>query len=1580
MRFPVALALLSAVPFSEIQEAAPRVLEEGRLPNDARLGPLKDFNGDFPFEVPATQAAWEARAAALRRRVQVAAGLWPWPERTPLHARVFGRTERSDFTVEKVVFESFPGHYVTGLLFRPRGKRGPFPAVLSPHGHEGRLWDYGERIRNMIVEGAERFERSGRMPQLARCATLARLGCVTFIHDMLGYADSVQIPAAVAHRFSKPRPWLHAPERWGFYSPQAELRLQNILGLQAWNCLRALDFLAERPDVDASRIGVTGSSGGGTQTILIGALDPRPAVAFPQGMVSTSMQGGCTCENAPYLRIGTGNVELAALFAPKPLAMTAANDWTREMMTKGYPELQKLYERLGAKDRVFCKNLVHFPHNYNYVTRAVMYSWFNRHLRLGHKDPIVEEDFEPLTPAAYTVWDAEHPKPESGEDLEVTLLRALAEASDRQMAALEPRDADSLAKYRDIVGGALDVLVGRRLPAAGDVVRRNVDREDRGDFWLSKDLWRHSGEEIPAVSFHPKSKEWNGKVVVWVDGAGKSALFRSAGAPRAEVRRLLDAGFAVVGADLLYQGEFLPDGKPLAEQPVVPSPREFAGFTFGYNAPLFAKRVHDVLTVVSGIVHDERSPREVTLWGTGGAGPIAAVARAQAGPAVTRAFVDTQGFRFSRLASYRHPDFLPGALKYGDLPAFLALGAPGELWLAGEGETPPPVVAAAYAASGKPQALRLFAGAPDRALAAAIAALAAVQLSGPADPQLVVLAHEPEALVENRLGFLVLLLALGNDPVEKAPLLRLKGIHAPLQFLLPSPGRLDLLLQPLKFVLGLQEKHHSHEQIHSRTSDPFTFPPPRSRRRSRRSRRTGRFSLPWMDRRRRPGVILSLHRAPSGVSRANALPTPKGALPPALERPPLGPRIRSPPSLKRRLFGPPPGFFRTLSTSGRLSPPGPRFAPLLVCKESMHGPRTGKTRRRSVPGLPGDPARAGPIRHRPLLRRPAHPGGGRPPARNRTRSASGGPDAGNGGGVIGKDDLVPDVLRRYPGTRRVFDEAGLHGCGGPSGPRETVEFFARVHGVPLDRFLRDLDAARETPAPPAYREDPLDNLYARFFRGAIAVVLTAGATLGAGLLLVYGWRGSFTSLDLLPYVQAHGNAQVYGWVGLFVMGFAYQALPRFRYARLGRPRLAALSFLLMLGGLVLRQTAALPWAGAVAAGLAGSVLEALAALLFATVVLKTLAAGRDREPWEAYVRVATLCFALSALAEPALFGLAALAPSTDALIARVATWNRPHRDLQILGFAGFMILGVGQRILPTAFGFRAVGKTLSRTAFVLLSAGLLTDLSAWLTFRATGHRGWGMAAWAGSVLYALGATALALGIRGFTGGDGGRSTKFIRAAFLWLAAASAMMIAEPFHAAALGIRFSHAFHGAIRHAFTVGFISIMILGVSAKVVPILKGMDLRALPGLWAPFVLLNAGNALRVGSQVATDFHPAAFAPMAISGLLEVAALALWGGHLWRLLSRPSADSAAPEPPRPEPDQRVTPLLDAHPELLEIFEAFGFKELRNPLLRNTLARRVTLRAACTLKGVDESAFLAALRARLAAQTPVGVDTRLGSE
>src|SRR5262249_47907492 len=137
-----------------------RVLEPGKLPADSRLGKPRDLNDkDFFLKVPASKEAWEAHRKEVREQVLVALGLWPMPEKTPLNPVIHGKIDRDDYTIEKVFFASYPGHYVCGNLYRPKGKSGKLPAVLNPHGHwaNGRFYDVGEQeITDQIKQGAEK--------------------------------------------------------------------------------------------------------------------------------------------------------------------------------------------------------------------------------------------------------------------------------------------------------------------------------------------------------------------------------------------------------------------------------------------------------------------------------------------------------------------------------------------------------------------------------------------------------------------------------------------------------------------------------------------------------------------------------------------------------------------------------------------------------------------------------------------------------------------------------------------------------------------------------------------------------------------------------------------------------------------------------------------------------------------------------------------------------------------------------------------------------------------------------------------------------------------------------------------------------------------------------------------------------------------------------------------------------------------------------------------------------------------------------------------------------------------------------
>ena len=247
------------------------------------------------------------------------------------------------YTIEAVAIETMPGFWLGGNLYRPTNSQTRHPAIAHPHGH----WKHG------------RLEESELCSQQRLGGNLARQGFVVFAYDMVGYNDTRQLP----HEFGSEREQL-----WGF----------NPLAVQTWDSIRVVDFLQNLPDVDASRIGATGASGGGTQTFLLTAVDDRIQAAAPVNMVSFIMQGGCVCENAPGLRVGTNNVEIASLFAPKPmLLVSATGDWTKNVPREEFPAIQWIYGLFGRKENVEVVQM-DAPHNYNRQSREAVYAFFNR--------------------------------------------------------------------------------------------------------------------------------------------------------------------------------------------------------------------------------------------------------------------------------------------------------------------------------------------------------------------------------------------------------------------------------------------------------------------------------------------------------------------------------------------------------------------------------------------------------------------------------------------------------------------------------------------------------------------------------------------------------------------------------------------------------------------------------------------------------------------------------------------------------------------------------------------------------------------------------------------------------------------------------------------------------------------------------------------------------------------------------------------------------------------------------------------------------------------------------------------------
>jgi hypothetical protein len=575
------------------------------------------------------------------------------------------------------------------------------------------------------------------------------------------------------------------------------------------------------------------------------------------------------------------------------------------------------------------------------------------------------------------------------------------------------------------------------------------------------------------------------------------------------------------------------------------------------------------------------------------------------------------------------------------------------------------------------------------------------------------------------------------------------------------------------------------------------------------------------------------------------------------------------------------------------------------------------------------------------------------------------------GPLITREMELPAILSRYPACRPIFDRYGLTGCGGDLGPEEPLWFFARAHRVDEDKLIAELEemarTAGPTPSGPRFALGPADVIYRRFFKAAILTMFTFGCVMGGVNLAVMAVRHQLASLDLRAVTWAHAHAQIAGWVTFFVMGFAYQAVPRFKFVALWRPRLACATLWVFAPALAVRAIGDLflPSRAWLAAGTIAGCLEWVVAATFVLIIWQTIQRStQPREPYERYV-IAALTWMLAAFAfDTWVFTQTAGVSGYHGWVSFIGRIDAPWRDLQLLGFAGTMILGVSQRFLPFIYGFREVSRRTSTQVLWLWNLSVAGNIVAYSLLVRTRMAVWGIALEL-SILGLLASTAIlarAFGV--FTVKvDRDRSLRFLRAAWAWGLAAFVLFALMPAYTAFKSVVFSHAWFGGYRHAFTVGFISLMILGVSSKIVPVLGGLSLSQVGTLRATFWLVNIGNAMRVIFQILTDSYAWAYPIMAASAWIEVAGLAIWAFDLWRAMGRrPGTATSCGEIPLTSAS-RVAEVVAAYPETIPVFLQFGFTMITNPIMRQTVARSVSLEQVCRLRHVDQKALLGALEA-----------------
>ncbi|MGJ5819619.1 alpha/beta hydrolase family protein [Paludibaculum fermentans] len=516
--------------------------------------------------------------------------------KSALHARRFDALDQGSFIVEKILLETIPGYYLAGNLYLPKntGSTKKIPAVLVPHGH----WKNGR------VHDASDYS----VPAL--CANLAAQGYAAFAYDMVGYNDTRQ----TSHTFGKSE----QEEQWGF-SP---------LGLQLWNSIRSLDFLESLDVVDAKRIAVTGASGGATQSLLLAAVDERLQAAIPVCMVSATFQGDCTCEEAPGLRLGTNNMEIAALMAPKPmLLLSSKKDWTKRTPEEEYPAIQSIYRLYGNPDAVSSIQ-IDSGHNYNRKSREEAYRFlFN----------VLKPDI-PFSAARESVQAKFKP-----EDL---LIGALP-------ADLHPLSQDEVfASWREMSRQRVKALSdqdARRLLAStvGATWPRRVEAIQAGQMVLLERAG--SGERVPARWAPGRTSE----AALVIDPGGSEAARRSR-----PVSQFLARGASLLTVDVYQTGS--------AMTPGISCGRTCLTFQRSDDA----NRVSDILTALSYL--NSTRPTRITMSCNGKAGSWCVVAAAVT-PAGVPLSVDLLDPEIAALNDQPGPLFIPGLERAGGMQQVLRL-------------------------------------------------------------------------------------------------------------------------------------------------------------------------------------------------------------------------------------------------------------------------------------------------------------------------------------------------------------------------------------------------------------------------------------------------------------------------------------------------------------------------------------------------------------------------------------------------------------------------------------------------------------------------------------------------------------------------------------------------------------------------------------------------------------------------------------------------------------------------------------------------------------------------------------------
>lgn len=582
---------------------------------------------------------------------------------------------------------------------------------------------------------------------------------------------------------------------------------------------------------------------------------------------------------------------------------------------------------------------------------------------------------------------------------------------------------------------------------------------------------------------------------------------------------------------------------------------------------------------------------------------------------------------------------------------------------------------------------------------------------------------------------------------------------------------------------------------------------------------------------------------------------------------------------------------------------------------------------------------------------------------------------------IRQENTVKEIIENFPVTRRIFETYGIM-CGGNILPDKPLSFFAKMHNISPVKLIDDLqkliDGVVDSNVEGAITKPQTEHVYEIFVKTSILIVLSTGCLYGASLLAYMAFRNSMTSVSWI-LIETHGDTQVYGWVGLFIMGISYFALPKFWNTILYSTPLAYKSFFLMVAGMFLSfvfKTLSY-YSGFFVFKLPvlfGCILQAASIAIFLYVMCRTFFSAEKQkyEPYEWFFLSSYLWFIFQAVAFIALYFHFDVVFDTN--IPDV--FKNPIRHIQIMGFACMVIIGIFTKTLPIFLGIQEPNQKVSSYILYILNISIALRTISGFYKEYTGNlHGFFTAIFCiAGILETFGVFLFIYNLNLFNKRKTAKNPtslptgfrKYIRVALVWLFVSESALLTFTVYETLSGKQVSHALFGAYRHAIFVGFISMMILGCASKMIPLSKGVKLCSTRLLNLTFVFINIGCVCRVVAQpLSAHLYPQLYSVMGISGFFEYAAMFFFGINTWKTMRLNVEEEATEQIKLATANTNVYQLIKQYPQTLDIFLKFGFKQLKNPILRNTLARTISLGQAVQINPVNLDDLLKALNAEI---------------